>query len=88
LRIPESHLDIDTRADDRAIERRRQISSFRVAKQLLFTSDEHREVAADIEGMTLLSDRSLLLVSDNDFGRRGQGDALFPASFPAAFVDA
>lgn len=39
-----------------------------VGKRLLFDTDRHPEVSADLEGMTLLDDRTLLLVNDNDFG--------------------
>lgn len=39
-----------------------------LAKRLLFDSDQHPEVSADLEGMTLLGERTLLLVNDNDFG--------------------
>ena len=42
-----------------------------LAKELLFTSDDAAEVAADLEGMAILSDTELLLVSDNDFGVEG-----------------
>jgi hypothetical protein len=42
-----------------------------LAKQLLFSSDEAPEVAADLEGMAILSPSELLLVNDNDFGVEG-----------------
>jgi hypothetical protein len=42
-----------------------------VSKLLLFDSDHHPEVSADLEGMTLLDERTLLLVNDNDFGIEG-----------------
>ena len=68
LRTPASHLDIDTRPTIEELSGSGDLDLPVLDKHLLFTSDEHREVAADIEGMTLLSDGSLLLVSDNDFG--------------------
>lgn len=40
-------------------------------KELVFTSDDAPEVAPDLEGMILLSDREILLVNDNDFGIEG-----------------
>jgi hypothetical protein len=55
---------------------------------LLFTSDEHREVAADIEGMTLLSDRSLLIVSDNDYGVEDKKTRFFRLVFGEPFAEA
>lgn len=46
-------------------------------KQLLFSSDDHPEVGPDMEGMTFLSPRELLLVSDNDFGVEGAETAFW-----------
>ncbi len=46
-------------------------------KTLLFASDDHPEVSADLEGMVLLSDRELLLVNDNDFGVEGAETAFW-----------
>jgi hypothetical protein len=40
-------------------------------KELIVSTDEHPEVAADLEGMAILSPTELLLVSDNDFGVEG-----------------
>jgi hypothetical protein len=37
-------------------------------KRLLFDTDHHPQVSKDLEGMTLLDERTLLLVNDNDFG--------------------
>jgi hypothetical protein len=42
-----------------------------LAKRLLFSTDDAPEIAADLEGMALLSERELLLVNDNDFGVEG-----------------
>lgn len=42
-----------------------------LAKRLLFTTDDAPEIAADLEGMAILSDCELLLVNDNDFGVEG-----------------
>jgi hypothetical protein len=58
-----------------------------LAKQLLFTSDEHPEVSADIEGVALLSDRSLLLVSDNDFGVEDKETRFFRLNFARPFAE-
>jgi hypothetical protein len=87
LRTPEGHLDIDTVPTIEQLSAGENFELPVLAKQLLFTSDEFREVAADIEGMTLLSDRSLLLVSDNDFGAEDKETRFFRLVFPAAFVD-
>jgi hypothetical protein len=87
LRTPEGHLDIDTVPTIEQLSAGENFELPVLAKQLLFNSDEYREVAADIEGMTLLSDRSLLLVSDNDFGAEDKETRFFRLVFPAAFVD-
>lgn len=42
-----------------------------LAKKLLFTTDDAPEIAADLEGMAILSPCELLLVNDNDFGVEG-----------------
>ncbi|MBA2466373.1 MAG: esterase-like activity of phytase family protein [Sphingomonas sp.] len=89
LRTPASHLDIDTRPTVEELSASDDEFELPVlAKQLLFTSDDHREVAADIEGMTLLSDRSLLLVSDNDFGVEEKATRFFRLIFDEPFTDA
>jgi hypothetical protein len=53
-------------------------------KVLLFDSDHHPEVSADLEGMTLLDARTLLLVNDNDFGIEGASTAFWLVEFAAA----
>jgi hypothetical protein len=42
-----------------------------LAKTLLFSTDDAPEIPPDLEGMTLLDDRTVLLVNDNDFGVEG-----------------
>jgi hypothetical protein len=42
-----------------------------VDKHLLFSTDDHPEIGPDLEGLTLLDDRTILLVNDNDFGVEG-----------------
>lgn len=41
------------------------------AKQLVMSSDDMPDIGPDMEAMTLLSDREILLASDNDFGVEG-----------------
>ena len=50
-------------------------------KELLFTSDDAREVEADIEGMALIDERTLLIVSDNDFGVEGKATRFYRLTF-------
>ena len=42
-----------------------------LSKSLMFTTDDHPQVAQDLEGATLLSDREVLLATDNDFAVEG-----------------
>ena len=42
-----------------------------LAKTLVFTTDDHPGMAQDLEGATLLSDREVLLATDNDFAVEG-----------------
>jgi hypothetical protein len=55
-----------------------------LAKTLLFDSDHHPEVSADLEGMTLLNERTLLLVNDNDFRIEGAETAFWRVTFADA----
>lgn len=52
-----------------------------LAKRLLFTSDDAPEVAADLEGMAILSSTDLLLVNDNDFGVEGAETSFWRVRF-------
>ena len=70
LALPPEHLEIATRPTLEELSGAgKPLPS--LAKELLFTSDDHPEVGADLEGVALLSDRELVLVSDNDFGVEG-----------------
>ena len=42
-----------------------------LAKTLLLSTDDAPEIAADLEGMAILSSSELLLVNDNDFSVEG-----------------
>jgi hypothetical protein len=55
-------------------------------KTLVFTSDAFPALTADIEGMALLSEHELLLVSDNDFGVEGATTAFWRVRFGAPVV--
>ena len=54
-----------------------------LAKTLLFSTDDHEGIAPDLEGVALLSDRQLLLVTDNDFGVEGAATRFYRLSFEA-----
>ena len=87
MRTPPEHLDVETRPtieELSAADAPFELPA--LAKQLLFTSDDHREVSADIEGMAMLTDRSLLLVSDNDFGAEDKQTRFFRLTFAQPFA--
>ena len=50
-------------------------------KRLVFDSGDHLETASDMEGMVALDARSLLLVSDNDFGVEGKATKFYRLEF-------
>ena len=84
LRLGDEHLRVETRP---TIE---EMSSAgeplpELRKRLLFTSDDHPEMAPDMEGMALLDARTLLLVSDNDFGVEGREMAFYRLRLDADF---
>jgi len=56
-------------------------------KTLVFSTDEAGGVAADIEGMTLLSDRELILATDNDFGVEGAATRFYHLAFHRPLTD-
>jgi hypothetical protein len=67
-----SHLDPATRPTVEQLSAREAGPGLPVlAKRLLLSTDDAPEIAADLEGMAILSERELLLVNDNDFGVEG-----------------
>jgi hypothetical protein len=52
-----------------------------LSKTLIFTTDDAPEIAADLEGMVLLSETELLLVNDNDFGVEGAETSFWKVTF-------
>ena len=52
-----------------------------LTKTLVFSTDLHEGVAPDIEGMCLLSDRQLLIATDNDFGVDGAATHFYRLTF-------
>jgi hypothetical protein len=55
----------------------------RLDKTLVFSSDNHADFAPDVEGATLLSDRELLLATDNDFGVEGAATRFYRLTYDA-----
>ncbi|GGL27376.1 esterase-like activity of phytase family protein [Caulobacter rhizosphaerae] len=58
-----------------------------LTKTLVLSTDDWPQIDADLEGLALLSDRDLLLSTDNDFGVEGRETAFFRVSFPAPLAD-
>jgi hypothetical protein len=54
-----------------------------LAKTLVLDTDQHPEIGADLEGVTLLSPTELLLVNDNDFGVEGARTRFWRVTFDA-----
>ena len=50
-------------------------------KRLVLDTDETPQIAPDLEGMVLTSDREVILVNDNDFGTEGARTAFFRVTF-------
>ena len=74
------HLQIDTRP---TVEQMSSTGALlpELSKELLFTSDDWPQVGADIEGMAILDSRSVLIVSDNDFGCEGKQTRFYRVTF-------
>ena len=85
-RTAPAHLDVDTRPTIEELSAANATFELPVlAKQRLFSSDDYREISADIEGMAMLTDRSILLVSDNDFGAEDKTTRFFQLTFAQPF---
>jgi hypothetical protein len=54
-----------------------------LTKTLVFSTDLHQGIAPDLEGMCLLSQRELLISTDNDFGVEGAETRFYRLSFDA-----
>jgi hypothetical protein len=52
-----------------------------LTKTLVLSTDDWPQIEPDLEGLALLSDRDLLLSTDNDFGVEGRETAFYRVSF-------
>ena len=57
-----------------------------LTKTLIFTTDDARKVAPDLEGMVMLSDHELILATDNDFGIEGAETCFYRLTFADALT--
>lgn len=58
-----------------------------LTKALVLSTDDWPQIDADLEGMALLSDRDLLLSTDNDFGVEGRETAFYRVTFATPLAD-
>lgn len=79
--LPPGHLDIATRPTIEELSAAGHLDLPVLAKDLLFSTDDHPQVAADLEGMVILREDELLLVNDNDFGVEGASTSFWRVTF-------
>jgi hypothetical protein len=78
--IPAEHLHVSTRPTIEEMSGEgRELPE--LSKELLLSTDDHPEMAADLEGMVILSPTELLIVSDNDFGVEGAETSFWRVRF-------
>jgi hypothetical protein len=58
-----------------------------LTKTLVLSTDDWPQIDADLEGMALLTDRDLLLSTDNDFGVEGMETAFYRVTFATPLAD-
>ena len=58
-----------------------------LTKTLVLSTDDWPQIDPDLEGVALLSDRDLLLSTDNDFGVEGRETAFYWVTFGAPLAD-
>ena len=80
------HLEIETRPtieqmDENEFE---EFGIIPLAKSLLFNSDNSTQICADIEGVILLDEKTILIVNDNDFGVEGAQTQFWKLEFEKA----
>jgi hypothetical protein len=83
LAAPPEHLELATRPTLEELSAGGNLAMPVLDKELLLSTDDFPEVAADLEGMVLLSASELLLVNDNDFGIEGAETSFWRMAFDA-----
>ena len=58
-----------------------------LGKTLIFSTDAAGGIAPDLEGMALMSDRELILATDNDFGIEGAETRFYRLRFDVPLTD-
>ena len=87
LATPNEHVRLETRPTIEEMSRAGDALPA-VRKQLLFSSDDCPQMIADIEGMALVGEDALLLVSDNDFGVEAKRTAFYRLTFAEKLASA
>lgn len=78
-----SHLEVATRPTLEELSARGGADDVpALTKELLFSSDDHPEMSADLEGMAMLAPGELLLVNDSDFGVAGAETVFWRVTLP------
>jgi hypothetical protein len=86
LRLGDAHWDVATRPTVEEMSAAGEALP-ELSKRLLFDSDDHPAMAADMEGMVPLDARTLLVVSDNDFGVEGKATAFYRLEFAGTLAE-
>ena len=63
-----------------------KLSERLLRKTLVLSTDDWPDIDADLEGMAVLSDRELVLCTDNDFGVDGRQTAFYRVTFAESFT--
>jgi hypothetical protein len=84
--LPQEHLEEATRPTLEELGASGDFPLPELSKELLFSTDHAPEVAADLEGMVVLSPSRLLLVNDNDFGTEGAETSFWRIDFEAPLL--
>jgi hypothetical protein len=81
LAAPPEHLELATRPTWEELSADGNLADADAGKGTSPQHDDFPEVAADLEGMVLLSASELLLVNDNDFGIEGAETSFWRIAF-------
>lgn len=85
--VPGSHLNAETRPALEELDAATLATIPQLTKTLVFTTDAADEVAADLEGMALVSEAELIVATDNDFGVEGAETRFYRLSFRDPLTD-
>ena len=86
LQLAGEHLSIATRPTVEEMSAEPAFALPVLEKQLVFTTDDAQQVAADLEGMAVLSETELLLVNDSDFSVEGAETSFWKVSLSRALA--